>query len=50
MVQDLVTDNANHVERGLGGHGIHEDVTMDANKVLRVQDAVFILERTRRVS
>jgi hypothetical protein len=43
VVEDLVSDDLNHL-KGLGGcYGIHQHVSMDPNEVLRVEDAVFIL-------
>ena len=43
VVQDLVTNDLNHLERGQRRHGIDKHVAMDADKVFGVQDAVFIL-------
>lgn len=43
VVEDLVTENANHVERLLGGDRVDQNIAVNANKVFRVQNAVFIL-------
>ena len=43
VVQDLLPDDLHHLERGQRRHRVHEHVAMDADEVLRVQDAVLIL-------
>ena len=44
MIQDLVSDDLNHLKGLRRCDGIHEHVPMDPNEMLRVEDAVFILE------
>jgi len=43
VVEDLVTNDARHLETLLAGHRIDNQVAMDANEVLRIQNAVLIL-------
>jgi len=43
MVENLIPDNAAHLEALLARHGVHNHVPMDANKVLAIQDRVFVL-------
>ena len=50
VVEDLVTNDARHLETLLAGHRIDNQVAMDANEVLRIQNAVLILERGIAVS
>ena len=45
VVQDLLPDDLHHLERGQRRHRVYEHVAMDADEVLRVQDAVLILSR-----
>ena len=45
VVEDFVPKDADHLEGLLGSNGIDEHVAMDADEVLGVQDAVFVLER-----
>ena len=47
MIQDLVAEDANHVKRLLGSDGVDEHVAMDADEMLRVEYAVFVLEGSR---
>lgn len=44
MVQDLVADDPCHLEALLGGDRVDNHVAVDADEVLRVENAVFILE------
>lgn len=44
MVKDLIPQDADHLKGLPGGDGVDEHVAMNANKVLGVQDAVFVLE------
>ena len=46
MVQDLVANDLHHLEALGRGDRVHEHVAMNADKVLRVQDAVLILHST----
>jgi hypothetical protein len=50
MVQDLVADDARHFEALLAGDGVDNHVAMDADEVLRIEDAVFILQDDTGVS
>lgn len=43
MVQDLVSDDAHHLEALLAADGVDNHVAMDANKVLGVENAVLVL-------
>jgi len=43
VVEDLVAEDANHVEGLLGGDGVDQNITVNANEVFRIQDTVFIL-------
>lgn len=43
MVQDLVSYDSGHLEALLVGNRVYNHVAMDADKVLRIKDAVFIL-------
>lgn len=43
MVQDLVSDDAHHLEALLAAHRVDDHVAVDADKVLRVEDAVLVL-------
>ncbi len=45
MIQDLVAKDADDLEGLPGSNRIDEHVAMDADEVLGVQDAVFVLER-----
>lgn len=47
VIQDLVPDDADHLEGLLRGHGVDQDVAVQTDVVLRVEDAVFILSRSR---
>ena len=50
MVQDLIADDARHLEALLAGNGVDDHVAMDADEVLRVEDAVLILQDVTGVS
>lgn len=43
MVQDLISNNAHHLEALLAADRVDDHVAVDANEVLGVEDAVFIL-------
>lgn len=43
VVEYLITNDLDHLVRLFGSDGIDEDVAMDADKVLRVQDAILVL-------
>ena len=43
VVEDLVADNARHLETLLARNRVDNHVPMDANEVLRVKNAVLIL-------
>ena len=43
MVQDFIPDDPNHIEGLPRGDRIDQYVTVDANEMFRVEDAVFIL-------
>ena len=43
MVENFVADDLDHLESRKGGDGIDEHVAVDADEVLRVEDAVLIL-------
>lgn len=43
MVEDFIADNLHHLERLHRRNRVDEHVAMNTNKVLRIQDAVFIL-------
>lgn len=43
MVQDLIPDDAHHLEALLAADRVDDHVAVDANEVLGVKDAVFIL-------
>jgi hypothetical protein len=45
VVEDLVADDARHFEALLAGDRVDNHVAMDANEVLRVEDAILILRR-----
>jgi hypothetical protein len=46
VVEDLVADDARHLEALLAGDRVDNDVAVDADEVLRVEDAVLILQGT----
>jgi hypothetical protein len=50
VVEDLVADDACHFEALLAGDGIDDEVAMDADEVLRVEDAVLVLVQHDAVS
>ena len=43
MVQNLIPDDATHLEALLAGYRIDDDVAVYTDKVLGVEDGVFIL-------
>ncbi len=45
VVEDLVTQDPDHLERLLGSDRVDEHVAMDADEVFRVQYRVFILKQ-----
>lgn len=45
MIQDLVAQDADDVEGLPGSNGVDKHVAMDADEVLGVQNAIFVLER-----
>lgn len=50
MVQDLISDDSNHLEGLSRRDRVHQHVTMDADEVLGVQLAVIVLEHVRHES
>jgi hypothetical protein len=50
VVQDLIANDARHLEALLAGNGVDNHVAVDANEVLRVEDAVLILQNVTGVS
>jgi hypothetical protein len=50
VVQDLITNDARHLEALLRGNRIDDHVAMNADKVLGVENAVFILQSGTQVS
>lgn len=50
VVQQLLADDLDHLERGLGGNRVDKHIAMDANEVLAVHDAVLILPSTQKVN
>lgn len=43
MIKDFVPDRLHHFKRRKRRYRVHQDVTMDSNKMLGVQDAVLVL-------
>ena len=43
MIEDLIAQDADHVEGLPRGHGVDQHVAMNANEMLGIQDAVFVL-------
>ena len=43
MVEDLVPQDADHLKGLPRGDGVDEHVAMDADEVLGIEDAVFVL-------
>ena len=43
MIQNLVADDSHHLEALLAANAVDNHVSMDANKVLAIQNGVFIL-------
>jgi hypothetical protein len=50
VVQDLIANNARHLEALLGSNRIDDHVAMNADEVLGIEDTVFILQSGTRVS
>jgi hypothetical protein len=50
VVQDLVADDPGHLEALLAGDRVHDHVAVDADEVLGVENAVFILKKGDIVS
>lgn len=46
MVKDLVANDARHLKALLACDGIDDHVAMDSDKVLRVKNAILILQRS----
>jgi len=42
-VYNLIVDDLDHVEGVPGGDGIHEDIAVDADGMLRIERRVFVL-------
>jgi hypothetical protein len=47
VIQDLVSNDVNHLKRLCRCYGIYEHIAVNPNKMLRIEDAVFILEAIR---
>jgi hypothetical protein len=43
VIEDFISNDADHFERCFGTNRVHEHVAMNANKVLGLHDAVFVL-------
>lgn len=43
MIEDFISNDANHFEALFAGNAVHDHVAVDANEVLAVQDSIFIL-------
>lgn len=43
MIEDFVADDADHLKTLLAPHAVHNHVPVDADKMLTVQDRVFVL-------
>lgn len=50
VVKDLVPDNADHLKRLLRGERIDQHVSMDADEVFRVENAVLVLDEDFGIS
>lgn len=44
VVEDFISNNANHLEGLLGGDRVYQHVAMNADEVLRVEYTVLILQ------
>lgn len=44
MIENFVPKDADHFEGLPRGNRVDQDVAMNANEMLRIQDAVFVLE------
>jgi hypothetical protein len=45
MIQNLISNNPHHLKTLLARHRINKHIPMNPNKMLRIQDTVFILHR-----
>jgi hypothetical protein len=45
MIQDLVSQDPHHIKGLFGRHGIHQHIAMDADEMLRIKNAIFILPK-----
>jgi len=43
VIQNLISDNLNHLKRLRGSNRVNQHIPMNANEVLRVQNRIFIL-------
>lgn len=43
VVQQLLTDDLDHLEGGLGSHRVDKHIAVNADEVLAIHDAVLIL-------
>lgn len=43
MIQDLIPNSSNHLKRLSRSNGINNNVPMNSNKMLRIQNTIFIL-------
>jgi hypothetical protein len=43
VIQNLVTDDSHHLEALLAANAVDNHVSVDADKMLAVQDSVFVL-------
>jgi hypothetical protein len=50
VVEDLVANDACHFKTLFVRHRVDDQVPMDADEMLRVEDAIFVLERHMAVS
>ena len=46
VAENLMSNNLDHVERYAGAHRVQNHVTMNADEMLRVEDAVFVLQQS----
>ena len=47
MIQDLVSDEADHLERLSRSDRVYKHIAMNTDEMLRVQDAILILRSVR---
>jgi hypothetical protein len=45
VIEDLITNDARHLEALLGSNRVYNHVAMDANEMLGVEDTVLVLRR-----